>query len=75
MKNLIRKSTILLASFILLFLVMSAATFGQNGHDTNGNDTNGNIAVVAVPEPGTLAMLGAGLISIGLYAWKKRKRG
>jgi hypothetical protein len=42
--------------------------FGLN----NGHSAGGTFSV-AVPEPGTLAMLAAGLFGLVAYAWRKRK--
>ena len=69
MKNLMRKFTVPLAALILLFGVMLAATSANAGPRKPPKPPN------AVAEPGTLVLLGGGLVSIGLYAWKKRKRG
>ena len=69
MKNLMRKFTVPLAALILLFGVMLAAT------SANAGPRKPRKPPFSVAEPGTLALLGGGLVSIGLYAWKKRKRG
>ena len=40
-----------------------------------GSTPNGDIAITAVPEPGTLALLGAGLMSLLTLAWRRRNAG
>jgi hypothetical protein len=40
---------------------------------SNGTTPNASFTTVAVPEPGTLAMLAAGLFGLMAYAWRKRK--
>jgi len=68
MKNLMRKFTVPLAALILLFGVMLAAT------SANAGPRDPRKPPCSVAEPGTLALLGTGLVSVGLYALKKRKR-
>ena len=69
MKNLLRKLKVPLAALFLVFWVMSAATLADAGPRRRRRPPH------SVAEPTTLAMLGAGLVSVSLYALKKRKRG
>ena len=48
---------------------------GANGFHLAVDPANGDIAVAAVPEPGTLALLGDGLLSLLGVAWRRRKAG
>ena len=68
MKNLLRKLAVPLAVLFLLSWVLLAAT------PVNAGPRDPNKPPCRVPEPGTLAMLGTGLVSVGLYALKKSKR-
>ena len=48
---------------------------GASGFTLAVDPANGDIALTAVPEPGTLALLGAGLMSLLGFAWRRRKAG
>ena len=48
---------------------------GGSGFTLGVDPANGDIALAPVPEPGTLALLGAGLMSLLGYAWRRRKAG
>jgi len=83
-----KKAKIVALSLVLLFLALSTVAsaadmwpgwFSKNRtHGTatsNGTTygTNGTNGTVSVAEPAAILLLGAGLVSLGLYA--KRKRG
>jgi hypothetical protein len=73
--------------FIVLFLMLSTAAIAQQQRPTRlagERDAGYNIGsrpsvkpdgveTFAVPEPGAIVLLGAGLVSLGIYA--KRKQG
>lgn len=80
-----RKYRISALSLVLLFLVLSTVASAaemwpgwfkshrtHSTSTTHGTTVNDN-GVVSVAEPLTIVLLGAGLLSLGLYA--KRKRG
>jgi hypothetical protein len=54
---------------------ITAVTFYGNGYNfaASGFVSIDDLALTAVPEPGTLALLAAGLIAFVTYAWRKRK--
>jgi len=71
---------------IVLFLMLSTAAIAQQQRTRRADErdlgyTSGHRASVktegvetfAVPEPGAIVLLGAGLVSLGIYA--KRKQG
>ena len=68
MKNLLRKFTVPLTALFLLSWVLLAAT------SANAGPRDPRKPPCRVAEPGTLALLGTGLVSVGLYALKKRKK-
>jgi hypothetical protein len=80
-----KKAKIVAISMILLFFVLSTVAIAADTwpgwfkkHRTNTTVTNGGTTVppngtVSVAEPAAILLLGAGLVSLGLYA--KRKRG
>lgn len=67
MKNLMIKFTVPLTALFLLFWAMSAATSANAGPRKPKPP-------YSVAEPATLALLGAGVLSLGLFAAKKRNR-
>jgi hypothetical protein len=80
-----KKAKIVSLSLILLFFVLSTVAsasemwpgwFKKNrthGTATTGGTTVTGNGTVSVAEPAAIMLLGAGLVSLGLYA--KRKRG
>ncbi|MGA2531564.1 MAG: PEP-CTERM sorting domain-containing protein [Candidatus Aminicenantales bacterium] len=80
-----KRAKIVVLSVILLFFVLStvASAAGMwpgwwksktDQHSgTTGTAGGTGSSAVSVPEPAIIALLGAGLVSLGLYA--KRKRG
>jgi hypothetical protein len=47
--------------------------FLAGGYGANGHSAGVEVTITRVPEPGTLALLGCGLIGLLAYAWRKRK--
>jgi hypothetical protein len=69
MKALIRK----LSVPGVLLLVLSLTTFANAGpHKWHHRHGGGGGPTHSVAEPATLALLGAGLVSLGIYAKRKR---
>ena len=80
-----KRAKIVALSLILLFFVLSTVASASNSwpgwfkkHSPHGTVTNGGTTVppngtVSVAEPAAILLLGAGLVSLGVYA--KRKRG
>jgi hypothetical protein len=52
-------------------LKYNASTGDFIGYWAHG--VNGAQSILAIPEPGTLVLLGTSLIGILAYAWRKRK--
>jgi len=50
-----------------------AAGFDATGGGSGPVGSGSGIGLVGVPEPGTLALLVAGLVGLLAYAWRKRK--
>lgn len=55
--------------FVVSFNVSSSTPFGDPG---SGSVTGGNVDVTVVPEPGTLALFGTGLISVAGMLRRRR---
>jgi len=71
----VKKAKISLAwTFILLLTVVSlsaASDFGPRGRHGRLRQNDGTVSVA---EPAAIALLGAGLVSLGIYAKKKRAK-
>ncbi len=77
MKTIVKR----LAVFLIVISFVSATFLGASalgpgkghGHGGGGNNGHENDGPTSVPEPAALALLGVGLVSLGLYT--KRKKG
>ena len=72
MKNLFHKMRIPLAALFLLTWVVAAAAFASEGPRWKKNKHKGSSHSVA--EPAAIVLLGAGLVSLGIYAKRKRDK-
>jgi hypothetical protein len=63
----ITQSGISVAAGDMLYLRVGPGIADSHGHDMTGV----TFAVTAVPEPGTLVLIGTGLIGLLCYAWRK----
>jgi hypothetical protein len=81
-----KKAKIVAFSLILLFLVLSTVASAaekwpgwwkrntDQHHSTTGTTGGAPNGTVTVPEPAVIALLGAGLVSLGIYAKRKRAK-
>ena len=72
MKNLFRKLRVPLAALFLLTWVVAAAAFASEGPRWKRSKHSGGYNSVA--EPAAIVLLGAGLVSLGIYAKRKREK-
>lgn len=78
MKNSLKRFSVPVATLFLLSWVIASPTFANAGpwghHWGHDKDGKGDGCTHSVPEPATLALLGIGLASLGLYGKKKKDR-
>ena len=72
MNDLFRKLRVPLAALFLLTWVIAAAAFASEGPRWKRSKHSGNYNSVA--EPAAIVLLGAGLVSLGIYAKRKRDK-
>jgi hypothetical protein len=72
MKKILRRATSPLAcAFLLLGLIAAVASASDFGPRRRPGHGGGN-PIQSVAEPAAITLLGAGLVSLGIYAKKKR---
>ena len=71
MKNLFRTLRIPLAALFLMAWVLTAVSYASEGPRWRRHRQH-NGGTQSVAEPAAIALLGAGLVSLGIYAKKKR---
>ena len=54
---------------LLVGVLASFAMFGQPADSDNSTDN-----ISPVPEPATMALMGAGLAAVGFAAWRKNRK-
>jgi hypothetical protein len=75
MHNVLRKFSLLTWVFLLVLTIASVASASELGPRRKpGNRDRRPSPPVSVAEPAAIALLGAGLVSLGIYANKKRTK-
>lgn len=74
MKRIIRKLSFPLALLFLFTWVMTAVVFAGDGPRWRSRHRGGNGGGYSVAEPAAIALLATGLVSLGLYAKRKRNK-
>ncbi len=70
MKGILRKLGVsLIALIVVSGMLLGASEFKPGKGKGKGHGHNG--APISTPEPSSIALLGAGLVSLGLYAKRK----